>query len=82
MMVLKLHSYVMSNKTESFNLIQIFPLLQLVPVTFLLATFLSVIEQRFDLPSFKTYDRLESVLPKALSSGNAKSNDVNDTDAG
>ena len=31
---IKLHSYIMSNKAEPFNLIQIFPLLHLAPDTF------------------------------------------------
>ena len=31
---IKLYSYIMSNKAESFHLIQIFPPLQLAPVTF------------------------------------------------
>ena len=31
---IKLHSYILINKADPLNLIQIFPLLQLAPVTF------------------------------------------------
>ena len=31
---MKVHSYIMSNKAEPFNLIQILPLLELTAVTF------------------------------------------------
>ena len=44
---IKLHSYIMSNKAEPFTLIQMFPLLQLAPVTFCPTLPCSVIQPIF-----------------------------------